>query len=65
MQLQGEVKDLGIEQWLLDIFPLDTITEIKKGARGADCLQTVHTRTRQNCGIIYYDSKRTKDFNPH
>ena len=65
MQLQGEVKDLGIEQWLSDNFPLDTITEIKKGERGADCLQTVHTRTRQNCRTIYYDSKRTKDFNPH
>ena len=48
MQLQGEVKDLGIEQWLLDIFPLDTITEIKKGARGADCLQTVHITHEQD-----------------
>lgn len=62
MQLQGEVQELGIEEWLSDNFPLDTITEIKKGERGADCLQTVHTRTRQNCGTIYYESKRTKDF---
>jgi hypothetical protein len=62
MQLQGEVQELGIEEWLSENFPLDTITEIKKGERGADCLQTVHTRTRQNCGTIYYESKRTKDF---
>lgn len=62
MQLQGEVQELGIEEWLSEKFPLDTITEIKKGERGADCLQTVHTRTKQNCGIIYYESKRTKDF---
>jgi hypothetical protein len=62
MQLQGEVQELGIEEWLSDNFPLDTITEIKKGERGADCLQVVHTRTRQNCGTIYYESKRTKDF---
>lgn len=62
MQLQGEVQELGIEEWLSDNFPFDTITEIKKGERGADCLQTVHTRTRQNCGTIYYESKRTKDF---
>jgi len=62
MQLQGEVQELGIEEWLTDNFPLDTITEIKKGERGADCLQVVHTRTRQNCGTIYYESKRTKDF---
>jgi hypothetical protein len=62
MQLQGEVQELGIEEWLSNNFPLDTITEIKKGERGADCLQTVHTRTIQNCGTIYYESKRTKDF---
>jgi hypothetical protein len=62
MQLQGEVQELAIEEWLRSQFPLDTIDEIKKGARGADCLQVVHTRNRQNCGTIYYESKRTKDF---
>lgn len=64
MQLQGEVQELAIEEWLTSIFPLDTIEEIKKGARGGDCIQTVNTRTRQNCGTIYYESKRTKDFQP-
>jgi hypothetical protein len=62
MQLQGEVQELAIEEWLAANFPLDTIVEIKKGARGGDCIQTVNTRTRQNCGTIYYESKRTKDF---
>ena len=33
--------------------------EIKKGVRGGDCIQTVHTRARQSCGTIYYESKRT------
>jgi hypothetical protein len=65
MQLQGEVQELAIEEWLRSQFPLDTIDEIKKGARGADCLQVVHTRNRQNCGTIYYESKRTKDFQPN
>ena len=64
MQTQGEVQELGIEEWLSNKFPLDTIQEIKKGERGADCLQIVHTRTRQNCGTIYYESKRTKVFQP-
>lgn len=64
MQLQGEVQELAIEEWLAAQFPLDTIEEIKKGARGADCLQIVNTRTLQNCGTIYYESKRTKDFQP-
>ena len=62
MQMQGEVQELAIEEWLTNNFPLDSISEIKKGARGADCLQTVNTRTKQNCGTIYYESKRTKEF---
>jgi len=64
MQLQGEVQELAIEEWLQAKFPLDTIEEIKKGARGGDCIQIVNTRIRQNCGTIYYESKRTKDFQP-
>jgi hypothetical protein len=62
MQLQGEVLELAIEEWLQTKFPLDSIVEIKKGARGADCLQVVNTYTAQNCGKIYYESKRTKEF---
>lgn len=64
MQMQGEVQELAIEEWLAVKFPLDTIEEIKKGVRGGDCIQIVHTRTEQNCGTIYYESKRTKDFQP-
>jgi hypothetical protein len=62
MQLQGEVQELAIEEWLQTQFPLDSIEEIKKGARGGDCIQTVNTYAQQNCGKIYYESKRTKDF---
>lgn len=62
MQLQGEVQELAIEEWLATQFPIDTIEEIKKGARGGDCIQIVNTHSRQNCGKIYYESKRTKDF---
>jgi hypothetical protein len=62
MQLQGEVQELAIEDWLQSNFPLDTINEIKKGDRGADCIQIVNTRTNVNCGAIYYESKRTKEF---
>jgi hypothetical protein len=62
MQLQGEVQELAIEEWLQTQFPLDSIEEIKKGVRGGDCIQTVNTFNQQNCGKIYYESKRTKDF---
>lgn len=64
MQLQGEVQELAMEDWLAQTFPLDSIDEIKKGANGADCLQVVNTRELQNCGTIYYESKRTKAFQP-
>jgi hypothetical protein len=64
VQLQGEVQELAIEDWLKTNFPLDTIEEIKRGVRGADCLQVVNTTSRRNCGVIYYESKRTKDFQP-
>ncbi len=64
MQLQGEVQELMIEEWLALSYPLDTIEEIKKGARGADCIQIINTRSSTNCGKIYYESKRTKAFQP-
>ncbi|GAA8951152.1 DUF2130 domain-containing protein [Helicobacter pylori] len=61
-QFQGEVQELAIEEFLRQKFPLDNIEEIKKGQRGGDCIQVVHTREFQNCGKIYYESKRTKEF---
>ncbi len=60
MQTQGEALELAIESWLASQFPFDTIDEVKKGAFGADCVQTVHTREVQNCGVICYESKNTK-----
>ncbi len=62
MQLQGEVQELAIEEWIEAKFPYDQLEEIKKGARGGDCIQIVYNRTGQQCGKIYYESKRTKDF---
>ncbi len=61
-QLQGEVQELAIGEFLTQKFPLDCIEEIKKGQRGGDWIQVVHTREFQNCGKIYYESKRTKEF---
>ncbi|EIF51451.1 DUF2130 domain-containing protein [Sulfurovum sp. AR] len=60
MQIQGEALELLIESWLSSQFPFDTVDEVKKGAFGADCIQTIHTRELQNCGTICYESKNTK-----
>ncbi len=62
VQTQGEVQELAVERWLQSQFALDAIEEINKGALGGDCVQIVNTRERQNCGTIYYESKRTKSF---
>jgi hypothetical protein len=60
MQIQGEALELVIESWLNSQFPFDTVDEVKKGTFGADCVQTIHTRELQNCGIICYETKNTK-----
>ncbi len=60
MQVQGEALELAIEEWLQNQFPFDQVEEVKKGAFGADCIQTVHTREVPNCGVICYESKNTK-----
>ncbi len=62
MQLQGEAQELILEEQLRNYFPFDIISEVGKGVRGADCIQTVRNTFGQECGRIIYESKRTKDF---
>lgn len=62
MQLQGEVQELALEELLRGTFVFDDISEVGKGVRGADCIQTVRNNLGQECGRIIYESKRTKDF---
>ena len=62
MQLQGEVQELLLEEILQSTFPIDTIEEVGKGVRGADCIQVVRNRFGAESGKIIYESKRTKDF---
>ncbi|MCI6988372.1 MAG: DUF2130 domain-containing protein [Campylobacter sp.] len=61
-QLQGEVMEVAIEEYLRASFPFDEIEEIKKGVNGADCLQIINTKDKRSCGKILYESKRTKAF---
>jgi len=62
IQLQGEIQELELENLLRSLYPQDEIQEIKKGQRGADVLQIVKTNQGYECGKIYYESKRTKNF---
>ncbi len=62
MQLQGEVQELALEELLKSAFPFDEISEVSKGKRGADCIQTIRNNFGQQCGKIIYESKRAENF---
>jgi hypothetical protein len=62
MQRQGEVQEIALEEILRNNFPFDIVTEVGKGARGADCIQMVRNNFGQECGKIIYESKRTENF---
>ena len=59
---KGENQEQIIEDFLNNNFPLDKIIPIKKGARGADCIQQINENGRTNISRIYYESKDTKEF---
>ncbi len=64
MQMQGEVQELALEEMLNQTFPFDKISEVGKGVRGADLIQTVVNNQGMDCGTIVWESKRTKEFQP-
>lgn len=59
-QAQGEVMEMELEDLLKREFPLDKITEVKKGQRGADVIQEVIDKKGRNCGVILWESKNAK-----
>ncbi|MBI2617023.1 DUF2130 domain-containing protein [Candidatus Gottesmanbacteria bacterium] len=59
-QLQGEVQELDLEMTLKQAFPHDIIESVEKGERGADLRQIVKTPLGNICGVILWESKRTK-----
>jgi len=62
MQTQGEVQELALEVLLTDLFKFDSIQEVPKGQNGADTVHVVRTQFGKECGVIAYESKRTKNF---
>lgn len=61
-QLQGEVQELDLEETLRTNFPTDIIEPVGKGVRGADIRQIVKTSRGNVCGVILWESKRTKQW---
>jgi hypothetical protein len=62
MQTQGEVQELALQELLSDLFKFDSIQEVPKGQNGADTIHIVRTQYGKECGVIAYESKRTKNF---
>lgn len=62
MQLQGEVLELDFENQLRAAFVHDDVAEVSKGVRGGDVQHTVQTNTGYACGMILWETKRTKNW---
>jgi len=62
VELQGETQEERIQDYLRKIFPEDDVEEIKKGARGGDCILTINYKGKKNIAKIYFESKDTKAF---
>lgn len=60
MQLQGEVLELDLEETLRRLFHEDTIEPVGKGVNGADIRHIVKSSLGNVCGVILWESKRTK-----
>ena len=63
-QLQGEAQELQLESLLRDKFPRDIIDPVPKGEFGGDVLHRVHNPQGLPCGVILWESKRTKKWEP-
>lgn len=61
-QMQGEVFELELEKLLSDSFPQDEVEPVAKGVTGADIKQIVKSPRGIVCGVILWESKRTKEW---
>lgn len=59
-QAQGEVLEIALEELLRGLFPGDSIEPVAKGVRGADVVQRVYDDNGMDCGLILWESKRTR-----
>jgi hypothetical protein len=59
-QAQGEVMEIALEESLKELFPTDSVEPVPKGVRGADVIQRVLDETGIDCGLILWESKRTR-----
>lgn len=61
-QAQGEVQEVILRNLLVQSFAADEIEDVPKGMLGADLLQRVRAPDGFDCGVIVWESKRTKSW---
>jgi len=62
-QSQGEVMEIELEETLRRQFPMDVIEPVPVSKHGGDVLHYVCDTTGEVCGIILWESKRTRSWN--
>jgi len=61
-QLQGEVLELELEAMLRAAFPADLVEPVPKGRNGGDVVHKVIGPNGLQCGVILWESKRTRSW---
>ncbi len=62
MQIQGEIQEDALRTLLVQNFPIDIVSDVEKGIKGADIIQEVRSEFGQSAGIIAWESKNTKEW---
>lgn len=60
MQIQGDVQEEDLKHLLQSSFPIDHISDVATGIKGADLIQKVNNSFGNQTGIILWESKNTK-----
>lgn len=62
MQIQGELQEDALKEILSAQFPMDIISDVEKGIKGADLVQEIRSDFGHFAGNIAWESKNTKSW---
>lgn len=60
MQIQGEIQEDALKEILRTNFPIDELSDVEKGIKWADIIQSVRNKFGHPVGVIAWESKNTK-----
>jgi len=62
VEVQGEIQEELLEDFLKRKFPEDHVEPINKGEKGGDCILSINNQTGTEYAKIYFESKDHKNF---